>query len=105
MHWNDIRQFDEHNAEHRQALRDRCLQGGHAAYAFNEKHGWSPSSLSELADVFGVNMTLDNRFPRELLHLDELGGSAYWWKWVEQMAAWWLEGYQQAQAEDQKTEP
>lgn len=104
MHWEDIEHFDETNPAHVQALKERCMLGGQTVYAIHKKYGRSPSpsDVSESADAFGCNMSIDDRFPSEQVHLKE-GGSEYWRKWVQQMAAWWLDGYNQARSNDQET--
>ena len=101
MRWEDIQRFDETNAEHVQALRERCLEGGRTAYAFGRKRGWEHANAPETAEIFGVNMTLDKQFPTAQVQPGVSGGSGYWWKWALQMASWWLEGYHQARAEGQ----
>ncbi|MBA2681081.1 MAG: hypothetical protein H0U76_22125 [Ktedonobacteraceae bacterium] len=95
MRWEDIQQggFDETDEAHVQALKARCLQGGQTVYAAEKRQGWAPSNLAESAEAFACNISIDNRFPAKLLHL-EVGGSEYWWKW-------WTEGYMQAQSSDQ----
>jgi hypothetical protein len=102
MHWEDIQRFDETNPAHVQALKEHCMQSGQLVYTIQKKQGRSPSlsDVSEFAYAFGCNMSIDDRFPSEQLHL-ESGGSEYWWKWVQQIAEWWLAGYNGAPSDDQ----
>ena len=104
MLWKDVQQFDETNGEHVQALRERCWQGGQVVYAVEKKRGWPPCNVSVLAEAFGCNMSVDERFDFETFHLEVPGGSAYWWRWEQQMEAWWIEGYTQARSEDPGSE-
>jgi len=103
MHWVDIKHFDETDGEHVQALKERCLRGGQTVYTFSKKLEQTPSHITASAEAFASNMSIDARFSEDLFHLEVPGGSEDWWKWFQQMEAWWLEGYHQARSNDRET--
>src|SRR5579884_1539424 len=109
MCWEDIEpgQFNEENTEHVQALREICLSSGRAAYTLHLKKGWQlplpPYRLNELAhEAFAVNMTRERPFPQKLRQPLEHLACSYYLRWLHQMAAWWLEGSQQAEKSEKE---
>lgn len=105
MKWEEIPAgtFDENNPQHVQALQELCQSKCRNTFTLGQKRGWkvySPTELTEVAEKsVGPNISIEDQFNRDLIQLDTLGGSEYWWKWVLQIAEWWRNGYLQAQSQ------
>lgn len=104
MKWEEIDQFDEINTEHVQALRQRCLEGGHVAYTMRQRHGWQALTAPEVAKIalaFALNMLSEKSFS-DLTPL--YVASPYGQRWIETMREWWMEGYHQARNTEETAE-